>query len=249
MRLARAFDADPNDEHEQRIKRLATPVIKYWTCKRAPQHAAEALECLGGAGYVEESDLPRLFRQSPLNGVWEGSGNVICLDVLRALRAEPAALDAYWDEVGRATGADGRLDDGVAALRKELDDLDAIEARARRLVERMAIGLPGRVARAHMHRRPSPTRSARRVVAGDAGRAFGNFRQVSTPIASWTAPARFASSRSRLVVVDACCCACRCARMLRHEKFVATYGLRCRSFLAAFPTFGTGELVTTRLHA
>ena len=88
------------DEHEQLLARLLTPVVKYWTCKRAPQHAAESLECLGGAGYVEESDLPRLFRQSPLNGVWEGSGNVICLDVLRAIMREPLALDAYWAEVG-----------------------------------------------------------------------------------------------------------------------------------------------------
>ena len=93
LRLARAFDAAPDDEHEMALKRLVTPVIKYWTCKRAPQHAAEALECLGGAGFVEESDLPRLFRQSPLNGVWEGSGNVICLDVLRALERAPETLD------------------------------------------------------------------------------------------------------------------------------------------------------------
>src|SRR5680860_1450276 len=88
MRLARAFDADPADEHEQHLKRLVTPIVKYWTCKRAPVHAAESLECLGGAGYVEESDLPRLFRESPLNGIWEGSGNVICLDVLRAMGRE-----------------------------------------------------------------------------------------------------------------------------------------------------------------
>src|SRR6185436_7002208 len=106
LRLAHAFEADGGDEHEQRIKRLVTPIIKYWTCKRAPQHAAEALECLGGAGYVEESDLPRLFRQSPLNGVWEGSGNVICLDVLRAIARDPAVLDAYWEEVNLAAGSD-----------------------------------------------------------------------------------------------------------------------------------------------
>ena len=76
--------------------------MKYWTCKRAPQHAAEALECLGGNGFVEESAMPRLFRQSPVNGVWEGSGNVICLDVLRALAREPDTLEAYWSEVDRA---------------------------------------------------------------------------------------------------------------------------------------------------
>src|SRR5258706_4488447 len=143
MRLARAFEADAHDEHEQRIKRLVTPIIKYWTCKRAPQHAAEALECLGGSGYVEESDLPRLFRQSPLNGVWEGSGNVICLDVLRAIAREPASLDAYWEEVSLAAGADRRLDESVSRLRKELEAGDEIESRARRLVEHLAVVFQG----------------------------------------------------------------------------------------------------------
>src|SRR5438270_11016758 len=143
MRLAGAYEADAHDEHEQHIKRLVTPVIKYWTCKRAPQHAAEALECLGGAGYVEESDLPRLFRQSPLNGVWEGSGNVICLDVLRALAREPAVLDAYWEEVSLAAGAERRLDESIAMLRKECEDIEQIESRARRLVEHLALVFQG----------------------------------------------------------------------------------------------------------
>jgi putative acyl-CoA dehydrogenase len=138
IRLAHAFEADPDDEHEQHLKRIATPIVKYWTCKRAPQHAAEALECLGGNGYVEDSDLPRLFRQSPLNGVWEGSGNVICLDVLRAIAREPAVLEAYFDEVGLGAGGNHRLDASIAALRKECADLDAIEWRARRLVEHLA---------------------------------------------------------------------------------------------------------------
>ncbi len=106
LRLARAFDAEAGDDHEFLLQRLLTPIVKYWTCKRAPQHAAESLECLGGNGYVEESGMPRLFRQSPVNGVWEGSGNVICLDVLRALAREPSALDAYWSEVGLAGGGD-----------------------------------------------------------------------------------------------------------------------------------------------
>jgi putative acyl-CoA dehydrogenase len=175
LRLARAFDAEPGDEHEQRLKRLVTPVVKYWTCKRAPQHAAEALECLGGAGYVEESDLPRLFRQSPLNGVWEGSGNVICLDVLRALAREPDVLDAYWDEVGLAGGTDGRLDESVAALRKELDDLEHIEhleMRARRLVERLATVFQGSLLVRHAPPAVADAYCASRL-AGDAGRAFG----------------------------------------------------------------------------
>src|SRR5258706_3105853 len=143
MRLARAFEADEHDEHEQRIKRLVTPIIKCWTCKRAPQHTAEALECLGGAGYVEESDLPRLFRQSPLNGVWEGSGNVICLDVLRAIAREPASLEAYWEEVQLAAGADRRLDESVSRLRQELEARDQIQLRSRRLVEHLAVVFQG----------------------------------------------------------------------------------------------------------
>jgi putative acyl-CoA dehydrogenase len=172
LRLARAFDAEPQDEHEQRIKRLVTPVIKYWTCKRAPQHAAEALECLGGAGYVEESDLPRLFRQSPLNGVWEGSGNVICLDVLRALAREPDVLNAYWDEVGLAAGTDSRLDDSVAALHKELDDTDSVETRARRIVERLATVFQGSLLVRHAPRALADAFCASRL-AHDAGQALG----------------------------------------------------------------------------
>jgi putative acyl-CoA dehydrogenase len=172
MRLARAFDADAHDEHEQRIKRLVTPIIKYWTCKRAPQHAAEALECLGGAGYVEESDLPRLFRQSPLNGVWEGSGNVICLDVLRAIGREPASLDAYWEEVNLAAGADRRLDESIAALRYECEELEQIESRARRLVERLATVFEGSLLVRHA---PAPVADAfcASRLAGDISRAFG----------------------------------------------------------------------------
>jgi putative acyl-CoA dehydrogenase len=172
LRLARAFEADPHDEHEQRIKRLVTPIIKYWTCKRAPQHAAEALECLGGAGYVEESDLPRLFRQSPLNGVWEGSGNVICLDVLRAIAREPASLEAYWEEVSLAAGADRRLDESIAMLRKELEDGEQIESRARRLVEHLALVFQGSLLVRHA---PAPIADgfcASRLT-GDAGHAFG----------------------------------------------------------------------------
>jgi putative acyl-CoA dehydrogenase len=172
LRLARAFEADAHDEHEQRIKRLVTPVIKYWTCKRAPQHAAEALECLGGAGYVEESDLPRLFRQSPVNGVWEGSGNVICLDVLRAIAREPTALDAYWEEVSLAAGADPRLDASIVALRDECEDLDQIEARARRLVERLATVFQGSLLVRYAPASIADAFCASRL-AGETGHAFG----------------------------------------------------------------------------
>jgi putative acyl-CoA dehydrogenase len=139
LRLARSYDAAADDEHEHLLQRLLTPVVKYWTCKRAPQHAAEALECLGGNGFVEESGLPRLFRQSPVNGVWEGSGNVICLDVLRALSREPTALDAFWSEVGQAAGADSRLARAIDDLHVDLADLGSLEPRARSVVGRMAV--------------------------------------------------------------------------------------------------------------
>jgi putative acyl-CoA dehydrogenase len=140
LRLARAFDeAARGDETAAAFRRLATAVAKYWICKRQPAHVAEALECLGGNGYVEESIMPRLFRESPLNGIWEGSGNVICLDVLRAMAKEPASLDAFVDELEVAAGADSRLDAAVDRVRKELADLDGIEARARRVVESMAL--------------------------------------------------------------------------------------------------------------
>jgi len=139
LRLARAFDAGPGDEHELLLQRLLTPVVKYWACKRAPVHAAESLECLGGNGFVEESNMPRLFRQSPVNGVWEGSGNVICLDVLRALAREPATLDAFWSEVGLADGGDARLARAIDDLHADLKDQATLETRARSLVERMAL--------------------------------------------------------------------------------------------------------------
>jgi putative acyl-CoA dehydrogenase len=139
MRLARSYDAADGDGHERLIQRLVTPVIKFWACKRAPQHASEALECLGGNGFVEESPMPRLFRQSPLNGLWEGSGNVICLDVLRAMLREPESIDAFWTEIGPAIGADPRFDGAVDVLKSELAATDSIEGRARHLVERMAL--------------------------------------------------------------------------------------------------------------
>ncbi len=134
MRLAGAYDRG-----EHAFARIATAVAKYWVCKRGPGHAAEALECLGGNGYVEESVMPRLYRQQPLQSIWEGSGNVICLDVLRAVGRSPETLDAFLDECRLAAGGDPRLDDWLAALEPDLREPD--EAGARRLVERMALGL------------------------------------------------------------------------------------------------------------
>jgi putative acyl-CoA dehydrogenase len=144
IRLAAAYDATARadaDPHEVAFARLATAVGKYWVCKRHPGLTAEAVECLGGNGYVEESILPRLFRESPLNGIWEGSGNVICLDVLRAMGREPAALDAFREEVLAARGADRRFDAHCARLDAVLADPDDLEGRARRIVEAMALAL------------------------------------------------------------------------------------------------------------
>jgi putative acyl-CoA dehydrogenase len=141
MRLAAAYDADT--EQERAFLRLAVPAAKYWVTKRCTPTTAEALECLGGNGYVEESGMPRLLREAPLNSIWEGSGNVQALDVLRALQREPHALNAFLEEVGTARGADHRLDAAIKDLLAELADLEGIEARARRLVERMALVLQG----------------------------------------------------------------------------------------------------------
>jgi putative acyl-CoA dehydrogenase len=173
MRLARAYDAEADDEQEMLFRRLAAAISKYWICKRGPAHAAESLEVLGGNGYVEDSGMPRLFRESPLNSIWEGSGNVICLDVLRALAKTPQALDALFAEIELAAGADARLDTFIASVRVELaDPTDGIEARARRLVERLALALQGSLMVRHASPAAADAFCASRM-AGDWGRAFG----------------------------------------------------------------------------
>ncbi len=141
MRLARAFDRQEVDDQEAAFCRVVTPIAKYWTCKRAPTHVAEALECLGGNGYVEESGLPRLFRQSLVNGIWEGSGNIQCLDVLRAMRSHPESLDALQAELRTAAGADRRLDAAIEELGRNLARADEVTARV--TVEQMALVLQG----------------------------------------------------------------------------------------------------------
>ncbi|MFE0253881.1 acyl-CoA dehydrogenase family protein [Streptomyces sp. NPDC059010] len=141
LRLAAAYDDD--GEQERALLRIAVPAAKYWVTKRCTPLTVEASECLGGNGYVEESGMPRLVRESPLNSIWEGAGNVQALDVLRALQREPAALNAYLQEVGKARGADHRLDGAIKGLLTELADLEGIETRARRLTERLALVLQG----------------------------------------------------------------------------------------------------------
>lgn len=143
MRIAKALDIGEASEHEKMLVRVGTAVGKYWICKRTPAHAYEAMECIGGSGVMEDCIMPRLFRESPVNSIWEGSGNVQCLDMLRAMGRNPGSVDAYMDEVQKAGGTDRRLDQYVARLGSELLDPSAIEYRARGVVEKMALALQG----------------------------------------------------------------------------------------------------------
>ncbi len=180
MRLARAYDEageeagassdELSDAHL--FKRLATAVGKYWTCKRAPNHAFEALECLGGAGYVEESGMPRLYREAPLASIWEGSGNVMSLDVLRALVRTPRSLEVFLTEVEQAAGADARLDARVQELKGQFADPATLETRARRVVESMALCLQGSLLVRHAPSAVSDGFCAARL-AGDGGLEYG----------------------------------------------------------------------------
>jgi putative acyl-CoA dehydrogenase len=170
LRLAAA--CDDGGEQERALLRIAVPAAKYWVTKRCPPVAVEAAECLGGNGYVEESGMPRLVRESPLNSVWEGAGNVQALDVLRALQREPGALDAYLREVGQARGADHRLDAAVKNLLTELADLEGVEGRARRLAERIALVLQGSLLVRFAPPQVADAFCAGRL-GGDAGVAFG----------------------------------------------------------------------------
>jgi putative acyl-CoA dehydrogenase len=174
MRLARAYDeaASGASNHARHLRRLATAIGKYWVCKRGPGHAFEALECLGGNGYVEESGMPRLYREMPLSSIWEGSGNVMALDVLRVLGRSADALQAYLDELDEAAGADPRLDAFVASLRTELADVEAIELRARRVVEAMALALQGSLLVRHAPAAVADAFCASRL-ARDAGLQYG----------------------------------------------------------------------------
>ncbi|HWW90000.1 MAG TPA: acyl-CoA dehydrogenase family protein [Solirubrobacteraceae bacterium] len=179
MRLARAYDeahadADAGEDSSdaQLFKRLATAVGKYWTCKRAPNHAFEALECLGGNGYVEESGMPRLYREAPLASIWEGSGNVMSLDVLRALTRSPRSLEVFLHEVEQAHGADARLDARVQDLKDQFADPATLEVRARRVVESMALCLQGSLLVRNAPPAVADAFCASRL-AGEAGLEYG----------------------------------------------------------------------------
>ncbi len=171
LRLAAAADnAVRGDEQAAAFRRLALPAVKYHLCKQAPGHAAEALECLGGNGYVEESVLPRLYRDAPVNSVWEGSGNVAALDALRALARQPETADAFFAELDESLGADPRLDDAIASLKKHA--ADPAEATARRLAEQLTVTLQAALLVRHAAPAIADAFTATRL-AGAAGRAYG----------------------------------------------------------------------------
>jgi len=138
MRIARALDSAGESRHEKRLVRIGTVLGKYWICKRTPGHAFEAMECIGGSGVMEDSIMPRLFRESPVNAIWEGSGNIQCLDLLRAMHKDPGILEAYFGEMDQAHGRNNHLDREIGRLKNQFADAGAMEYRARTLVGGMA---------------------------------------------------------------------------------------------------------------
>ena len=171
MRLARAYDARAGHSDEIAFRRIATPIAKYWVCKRAIAHVGEALECLGGNGFIEECILPRLYRESPINSLWEGSGNVMCLDVLRAAARETGSLDALFAEIQLAQGVDRRFDELATRVRSWLAEGDR-ERAARRITEGLALLLEGSLLLRHGSPAMADAFCASRLGA-DAGRGFG----------------------------------------------------------------------------
>jgi putative acyl-CoA dehydrogenase len=172
MRIARALDHRA-DTHEDLLVRLCTAVGKYWICKRTPQHAYEAMECIGGSGVMEDSPFPRLFRESPVNAIWEGSGNVQCLDVLRALEKSPATLEAFFAEVGRARGAHAALDAAVAQLKTDFRSPADIEYRSRDIVDRMALALQAALLQQHAPAAVADAFCASRLAGSNGHRNYG----------------------------------------------------------------------------
>lgn len=173
MRMAGATDkAVRGDERETLLRRIGLAAAKYWVCKRATPHAAEAMECLGGNGYVEESGMPRLYREAPLMGIWEGSGNVSALDALRAMATRPECIEVLFDELSRTAGHDPRLDAHVSALRPQLDDLETIQYRGRKIAEDISLALQGSLLVRHGHPAVAEAFLASRL-GGQWGGAFG----------------------------------------------------------------------------
>ncbi len=172
MRIARAYDDEASAPEGRAFRRVVTAIGKYWVTKRGPAMVCEALECHGGNGYVEESIMPRLYREIPLSSIWEGSGNVMCLDVLRALARDRQALAALESELGEAAGADRRYDTFLADTRRDLERREAPEAGARRIVERLALALQASLLLRHAPTWVADAFCAARL-GGEAGREYG----------------------------------------------------------------------------
>lgn len=177
-RLSGAHDAAPLDEFQFAFIRLATPVAKYWVTKRCSPVVREALECVGGNGYVEESILPRLYRESPLNAIWEGAGNVIALDVLRAIQRSPESVDAFFEELSLAGGSEPVLDQEIEDLRKAVADAGS-EADARRLIERLAVAWASSLLVRYGDQQVSDAYLASRI-GGDWGAMFGTLPETDS---------------------------------------------------------------------
>lgn len=173
MRMAGATDrATRGDEREALLRRIGLAASKYWVCKRATPHAAEAMECLGGNGYAEDSDMPRLYREAPLMGIWEGSGNVSALDTLRAMATRPECVEVFFDELSATSGQDARLDAHVDGLRTSLADLQTIEYRGRKVAEDISLALQGSLLVRHGHPAVAEAFLATRMARAWGG-AFG----------------------------------------------------------------------------
>jgi putative acyl-CoA dehydrogenase len=172
MRLAAALDRSSANRAEALLSRICTPVAKYWACKRAAAFVAEALECHGGNGFIADHLMERLYREAPLNGIWEGTGNVICLDVLRAMQREPETVGVFLAEIGEARGGDPRLDAYAAELDRRLADPSGLEPVARRIVEMMALALQASLLIRYSPPAVADAFCATRL-AGDWGQAFG----------------------------------------------------------------------------
>lgn len=173
MRMAGATDAaERGDDREILIRRIGLPATKYWLCKRSTPHVAEAMECLGGNGYVEDFGMARLFREAPLYGIWEGSGNVSALDTLRAMATAPKSIDALFDELDSAAGLDPRYDAHIAKLKDTLAQPDSLIVGARRAAESICVAMQGALMLRHGHPAVAEAFAATRL-SGDWGNAFG----------------------------------------------------------------------------
>jgi putative acyl-CoA dehydrogenase len=172
FRLAQAFDRGSADPKERLLARIMTPIGKYWLCKRNPVFTVEAMECLGGNGFVEDGPFGRLFRESPLNGIWEGSGNVICLDVLRSVEREPESLTALMEEIALGASSNPHLKAALGRLAREFSDRGNLESRARRLVEMAATALQASLMQRHADSRAADAFCASRL-GGDWGHVPG----------------------------------------------------------------------------